>query len=69
VALAFSMFGYYEIQLPSGLQSKITNISNKQEGGNLIGVAIMGFLSALIVGQRHIRRDNPIKQINCHCQH
>ncbi|VVM17481.1 Cytochrome c-type biogenesis protein DsbD, protein-disulfide reductase (EC [uncultured Gammaproteobacteria bacterium] len=50
VALAFSMFGYYEIQLPSGLQSKITNISNKQEGGNLIGVAIMGFLSALIVG-------------------
>jgi thiol:disulfide interchange protein DsbD len=32
VALAFSMFGYYEIQLPSGLQSKITNISNKQEG-------------------------------------
>ena len=50
VALAFSMFGYYEIQLPSGLQNKISNISNKQEGGNLIGVAIMGFLSALIVG-------------------
>ncbi len=50
VALAFSMFGYYEIQLPSALQNKITNISNKQEGGNLIGVAIMGFLSALIVG-------------------
>ncbi|BAS68448.1 protein-disulfide reductase DsbD [Bathymodiolus septemdierum thioautotrophic gill symbiont] len=50
VALAFSMFGYYDIQLPSALQSKITSISNKQEGGNLIGVAIMGFLSALIVG-------------------
>ena len=50
VALAFSMFGYYEIQFPSSLQNKITNISNKQEGGNLIGVAIMGFLSALIVG-------------------
>lgn len=50
VALAFSMFGYYEIQLPSSLQVKIANISNKQEGGNLIGVAIMGFLSALIVG-------------------
>lgn len=50
VALAFSMFGYYEIQLPPGLQSKITNISNKQESGKLIGVAIMGFLSALIVG-------------------
>jgi len=50
VALAFSMFGYYEIQLPAGLQNKIANMSNKQEGGHLIGVAIMGFLSALIVG-------------------
>jgi len=50
VALAFSMFGYYEIQLPARLQNKIANISNKQEGGHLIGVAIMGFLSALIVG-------------------
>ena len=50
VALAFSMFGYYEIQLPAGLQSKIANFSNKQEGGHLVGVAIMGFLSALIVG-------------------
>ncbi len=50
VALAFSMFGYYEIQLPASLQSKIATISNKQEGGHLISVAIMGFLSALIVG-------------------
>jgi Thiol:disulfide interchange protein len=50
VTLAFSMFGYYEIQLPTGLQNKIAKISNKQEGGHLIGVAIMGFLSALIVG-------------------
>lgn len=50
VALAFSMFGYYEIQLPAGLQAKIANMSNKQEGGHLVGVAIMGFLSALIVG-------------------
>jgi thiol:disulfide interchange protein DsbD len=32
------------------LQNKIANISNKQEGGHLVGVAIMGFLSALIVG-------------------
>ncbi|WP_044406322.1 protein-disulfide reductase DsbD [Thiomicrospira microaerophila] len=50
VLLALSMFGFYEIQLPSSLQSKITNISNKQQGGSLTGVAIMGFLSALIVG-------------------
>lgn len=50
VALAFSMFGFYELQLPSSVQSKITNLSNKQEGGTLTGVAVMGFLSALIVG-------------------
>ena len=50
VLLAFSMFGFYELQLPSSLQSKLTEVSNKQEGGTLFGVAIMGFLSALIVG-------------------
>jgi thiol:disulfide interchange protein DsbD len=50
ILLAFSMFGFYELQLPSSLQSKLTNLSNKQEGGTLTGVAIMGFLSALIVG-------------------
>ncbi|HHS99349.1 MAG TPA: protein-disulfide reductase DsbD, partial [Thiomicrospira sp.] len=50
ILLALSMFGFYELQLPSGLQSKLTSISNKQQGGTLTGVAIMGFLSALIVG-------------------
>jgi thiol:disulfide interchange protein DsbD len=50
VALAFSMFGFYELQLPSSVQNKITQVSNKQKGGTLTGVAIMGFLSALIVG-------------------
>jgi thioredoxin:protein disulfide reductase len=50
VALAFSMFGFYELQLPSVFQNKLNHLSNRQEGGTLIGVAIMGFLSALIVG-------------------
>ncbi|SFR61087.1 protein-disulfide reductase DsbD [Thiomicrospira sp. ALE5] len=50
VLLALSMFGFYEIQLPASLQNKITQLSNKQKGGSLTGVAIMGFLSALIVG-------------------
>jgi thiol:disulfide interchange protein DsbD len=50
VALSFSMFGYYELQLPASWQGKITEFSNKQQGGSLIGVAIMGALSALIVG-------------------
>lgn len=50
VALALSMFGFYELQLPSSLQSRLAEMSNRQEGGTLIGVAIMGLLSALIVG-------------------
>jgi thiol:disulfide interchange protein DsbD len=50
VLLALSMFGFYELQLPSALQTKLSEMSNKQQGGSLIGVAIMGLLSALIVG-------------------
>ena len=50
VLLSLSMFGFYELQLPSRWQTKIADISNQQKGGSLIGVAIMGLLSALIVG-------------------
>ena len=50
VALAFSMFGFYEIQLPSFLQSRVTDASNKMKGGSPTGVFVMGALSALIVG-------------------
>jgi thioredoxin:protein disulfide reductase len=50
VALSFSMFGFYELQMPSSIQSKLTSISNSQRGGTLVGTGIMGFLSALIVG-------------------
>ncbi|MET0071003.1 MAG: protein-disulfide reductase DsbD [Candidatus Thiodiazotropha sp.] len=50
VLLALSMFGFYDLQLPSSLQSRLSEVSNKQRGGTLGGVAIMGFLSALIVG-------------------
>lgn len=49
-ALALSMFGFYELQLPTRLQSRLADFSNRQEGGTLIGVAVMGLLSALIVG-------------------
>ena len=50
VLLALSMFGFYELQMPSSIQSRLNNLSNRQEGGSVIGVAIMGALSALIVG-------------------
>ena len=50
VALALSMFGFYEIQMPSALQDRLVRISNSQQGGTLSGVAIMGAVSAIIVG-------------------
>jgi thiol:disulfide interchange protein DsbD len=50
VALAFSMFGYYEIQLPKSLQNFANKKSEGSKGTGLFGVAIMGALSALIVG-------------------
>lgn len=50
IALAFSMFGFYELQMPTSIQSKLTEVSNRQRGGNLLSAAVMGVLSALIVG-------------------
>ena len=50
VALAFSMFGYYEIKLPDSLQTRLNKSTDGKEKQGLIGIAIMGFLSALIVG-------------------
>ena len=50
IALAFSMFGFFELQLPASLQTRLAQASNQQQGGSLTGVAVMGFLSALIVG-------------------
>lgn len=50
VVLSLSMFGFYELQMPSSIQSRLTEISNRQEGGKFIGASIMGVLSAIIVG-------------------
>ncbi|WP_438970751.1 protein-disulfide reductase DsbD [Methylophaga sp.] len=50
VVLSLSMFGLYELQLPHGLQHRLHLITHKQQSGSLIGVAIMGLLSGLIVG-------------------
>ncbi len=50
VILSFAMFGFYELQMPASIQNKLTSISNQQKGGTLLGAAIMGMLSALIVG-------------------
>ena len=50
VALAFSMFGYFEIRLPQAIQTKLNKTTDGKEKQGIAGIAIMGFLSALIVG-------------------
>ena len=48
VLLAMSMFGWYEIKLPSSMMNRLTQVSNNQKGGNYVGVFLMGVLSGLI---------------------
>ena len=50
VLLSLAMFGLYELQLPTALQSKLSDTSNKLHGGHLSGVFAMGALSAVIMG-------------------
>lgn len=49
VAMAFAMFGAYNLQLPSALQTRLTDVSNRQRSGSYIGTFVMGALSSLIV--------------------
>ena len=49
-ALALSLFGYYELQLPSKWQSKINSVSDNAQGKGIMGTVVMGFLSAFIIG-------------------
>jgi thiol:disulfide interchange protein DsbD len=49
IALALAMFGAYTLQLPSALQTRLTNVSNQQKSGTYVGTFVMGALSALIV--------------------
>ncbi|MCU6498013.1 protein-disulfide reductase DsbD [Rugamonas sp. A1-17] len=50
VGLALSMFDVYQLQLPSALQSRLSETSGNMGGGRFAGVFVMGALSALIVG-------------------
>ena len=49
MALALSMFGFYELQLPARWQTRLAGASDRQRAGSLFGAAVMGLLSALIV--------------------
>lgn len=49
VGLALSLFGFYNLQLPSKWQNKLTSLNQKPQSGSYFGVALMGALSVLIV--------------------
>lgn len=49
VLLALSMFGFYELKLPQRFEANMLNATNRFKGGEMVGVFVMGALSALIV--------------------
>jgi len=50
ILLSLSMFGFYNLEIPQAIQSRLHNVSNKHRDGSFIGAAIMGVFSSLIVG-------------------
>lgn len=50
VLLALAMFDVYQLQLPAAWQARLNAFSNRQSAGTYLGAAVMGFLSALVVG-------------------
>lgn len=48
IFLALSMFGVFNLALPTSWQNKLNNISNKQKGGSITGVLMMGVISGLV---------------------
>lgn len=50
IILALAMFDFFHLQMPAAIQSRLHSSSQGQKGGTLAGVAIMGILSALIIG-------------------
>ncbi|MDH4055708.1 MAG: protein-disulfide reductase DsbD, partial [Gammaproteobacteria bacterium] len=49
VILALGMFGAYDLQMPSSIQSRLSSVSGNQKSGTVIGAFVMGALSSLIV--------------------
>ncbi|MEN3363996.1 MAG: thioredoxin:protein disulfide reductase [Burkholderiales bacterium] len=50
IVLSLSMFGVYQLQVPASIQTKLTQLSERQSAGKLAGVFVMGAISALIIG-------------------
>ncbi len=50
ILLSLSMFGFYNLELPKSLQTRLHNISDEHRDGSYMGAALMGVFSSLIVG-------------------
>ena len=50
VLFALNLFGLFEIKLPRAWVNRLDQVQSMQKGGNLAGAALMGMLSALLVG-------------------
>ncbi|MGY2436749.1 cytochrome c biogenesis protein CcdA, partial [Escherichia coli] len=50
VLLALPMFGFFELQLPAALRDRLERVGRGQQGGSLVGAALLGVLSGLLVG-------------------
>lgn len=49
IVLALGMFGMFELQMPSAIQSRLASVSGDQKSGTAIGAFVMGALSSLVV--------------------
>jgi len=49
VALALSMFGLFDLQIPASWQTRLNALSGRQKSGSLAGAAIMGMISAAVI--------------------
>ena len=52
VVFALAMFGLFELKLPQALSNRLNNVASHTRGGSLLGAAILGVLSSLLVSPR-----------------
>ncbi len=49
VFLSLAMFGLFELQMPSGIQTRLSSVSGNQKSGTMVGAFVMGAISSLVV--------------------
>ncbi|WP_150573732.1 protein-disulfide reductase DsbD, partial [Pseudomonas fluorescens] len=49
VLFALAMFGLFELKLPQALSNRLDRVANRTQGGSLLGAAVLGVLSSLLV--------------------